>query len=156
MELQHAPEPWSRTTVTSPSERPIRLVIPAQLRTGLGCDVVGTSREHGERILDCLPRIGCVFADDSDGGSADGGRWWWVVPAGSHIGVSWPPSVTYTVGAHRADPSWTRARRGRFSPKPRLIHSPAGDSPYTPPIPLYFLACRLAGRVPSWSLAAGA
>jgi hypothetical protein len=150
MELQHAPDPWSRTPATSPSERPIRLVIPAQLRTGLGCDVVGTSREHGERILDCLPRVGCVFADDS---TADE-RWWWVVPAGSHIGVSWPPSVTYT-GARRADPSWTRVRRGPRSAKPRLIHSPAGDSPYTPPIPLYFLACRLAGSIPRWSLAGG-
>ncbi|MFF3482533.1 hypothetical protein ACFYXC_04550 [Streptomyces sp. NPDC002701] len=151
MELQHVPDPWSRTAVTSPSERPIRLVIPTELRTGLGCDVVGTSREHGERILDCLPRVGCVFAD----GSADDERWWWIVPAGSHIGVSWPPSVTYTVGAHRADPSWTRIRRGLLSARPRLIHNAAGDSPYTPPIPLYFLACRLAGSVPRWSLAGG-
>ncbi|MFC8195746.1 hypothetical protein ACFWBR_09050 [Streptomyces sp. NPDC060006] len=151
MELQHAPDPWSRTSATPPPEHPVRLVIPAQLRTRLGCDVVGTSREHGERILDCLPRVGCVFADDSAGGE----RWWWVVPAGSHIGVTWPSSVTYTAGAHRADPSWTRVRRGLRSGRPRLIHSPAGDSPYTPPIPLYFLACRLAGSVPRWSLAAG-
>jgi hypothetical protein len=152
MELQHVPDPWSRDVATSPSERPMRLVIPAELRTGLGCDVVGTSREHGERILDCLPHVGCVFADDS----ADDERWWWIVPAGSHIGVSWPPSVTYTAGAHRADPSWTRIRRGFLSDRPRLIHNPTGDSPYTPPIPLYFLACRLAGSVPRWSLAGGA
>jgi hypothetical protein len=138
------------TSATLLSELPGRLVIPAQLRTGLGCDAVGTSREHGERILDCLPRVGCVFADDSDGDE----RWWWIVPSGSQIGVTWPSSTTYTVGARLADPSWTRALRGPFADRPRLIHSPVGDSPYTPPIPLYFLPCRLAGSVPRWSLGA--
>ncbi|WP_405534909.1 hypothetical protein OG787_09510 [Streptomyces sp. NBC_00075] len=110
----------------------------------LGCDAVGTPREHGQRIMDSLPRVGCVFADDQ--------RWWWIVPSGSHIGVTWPPSTRYVVGAQLADPSWTRTRPASPSVRPRLIHSPEGDSPYTPPIPLYFLACRLAGSVPSWSL----
>ncbi|MDQ0948889.1 hypothetical protein QFZ24_002812 [Streptomyces phaeochromogenes] len=157
MELQHAPEPRPRTygsrlrpSATFPSGRSGRLVIPAQLRAGLGCDAVTTSREHGERIMNSLPRVGCVFADDFEGEE----RWWWIVPSGSHIGVTWPPSTTYTVGAHLADPSWTRARRGPWADRPRLIHSPAGGSPYTPPIPLYFLTCRLAGSVPSWSLGA--
>ncbi|GGX51460.1 hypothetical protein [Streptomyces fructofermentans] len=151
MELQHAPDPRFRRPATPVPTHPVRLVIPARLRAGLGCDAVGTSREHGERIMSCLPRVGCVFAD----GHAGDERWWWVVPAGSQIGVTWPPAMTYTAGAHRADPSWTRARRAPRSGTPRLIHSPEGDSPYTPPIPLYFLACRLTGSVPRWSLGAG-
>lgn len=130
-----------------PHESPARLAIPAELSAGLGCDAVGTSPEHGERIMDCLPRVGCVFADDE--------RWWWIVPSGSHIGVTWPSSTSYAVGARLADPSWTRALLRSRSARPRLIHRPEGDSPYTPPIPLYFLTCRLAGSVPRWSLGAG-
>lgn len=126
---------------------PGRLVLPARMTTGLGCDAVGLPREHGQRIMDSLPRVGCVFADDQ--------RWWWIVPSGSHLGVVWPPSIRYVVGAQLADPSWTRTRPVPPSARPRLIHSPEGDSPYTPPIPLYVLACRLAGSVPSWSLGAG-
>lgn len=129
-----------------PYEHPARLVIPAELSAGLGYDAVGTSREHGERIMDCLPRVGCVFAD------AD--RWWWIVPSGSHIGVTWPHTTSYAVGARLAEPSWTRAFRRSRTDRPRLIHSPEGDSPYTPPIPLYFITCRLAGSTPSWSLGA--
>jgi hypothetical protein len=102
---------------------------------------VGTSASHGERILARLPRAGCVFADD--------GRWWWIVPSGSDIGVAWPSSAPYVVG----DPSWTRARPDARTAGPRLIHGPDGDSPYTAPIPLYFLVCRLAGVPPRWSLA---
>ncbi|MGW3649888.1 hypothetical protein [Streptomyces sp. NPDC000878] len=113
----------------------------------LGCDAVGTPREHGQRIMDSLPRVGCVFADDQ--------RWWWIVPSGSHVGVTWPPSTRYAIGAQLADPSWTRTRPASPSVRPRLIHSPEDGSPYTPPIPLYFLACRLAGSVPSWSLGTG-
>ncbi|MGP4049873.1 hypothetical protein [Streptomyces sp. 2A115] len=149
MERQHALDLRSRTSVTLPHEHPVRLVVPAQLRTGLGgpgYDAVGTSREHGERIMNCLPRVGCVFADDE--------RWWWIVPSGSDIGVAWPSSTSYAVAAHLADPSWTRVLRGPRSDRPRLIHSPEGDSPYTPPIPLYFLTCRLSGSVPRWSLGA--
>ncbi|MER5539036.1 hypothetical protein [Streptomyces mirabilis] len=130
-----------------PHESPARLVIPAELSAGLGYDAVGTSPEHGERIMDCLPRVGCVFADDE--------RWWWIVPSGSHIGVTWPPSISYAVGARLADPSWTRALLRSRPARPRLIHRPEGDSPYTPPIPLYFLTCRLAGSTPSWSLGTG-
>ncbi len=155
----HAPRPLhSATHVTPrplhapsstrlPRERSGRLVLPARLVAGLGCDAVGTPREHGQRIMDSLPRVGCVFADDQ--------RWWWIVPSGSHLGVTWPPSTRYAVGAQLADPSWTRTRPASPSARPRLIHSPEDDSPYTPPIPLYFLACRLAGTVPTWSLGAG-
>ncbi|MEV0221644.1 hypothetical protein [Streptomyces sp. NPDC050704] len=146
MERQHVLDLRPPASATPPPEHPVRLVLPARLRTGLGCDAVGTPRDHGERIMDCLPRVGCVFADDE--------RWWWIVPAGSQIGVSWPSGTRYAVGARLADPSWTRALRGPRAGRPRLIHSPDGDSPYTPPIPLYFLACRLAGSVPRWSLGA--
>nr|WP_168516927.1 hypothetical protein [Streptomyces sp. S1D4-11]QIZ01422.1 hypothetical protein HEP87_06565 [Streptomyces sp. S1D4-11] len=130
-----------------PHESPARLAIPAELSADLGYDAVGTSPEHGHRIMDCLPRVGCVFADDE--------RWWWIVPSGSHIGVTWPAATSYAVGARLADPSWTRSLLRSRSARPRLIHRPEGDSPYTPPIPLYFLTCRLAGSTPSWSLGAG-
>ncbi|WP_329269577.1 hypothetical protein [Streptomyces sp. NBC_01451] len=127
--------------------RPGHLVLPARLTARLGCDAVGTLPEHGQRIMDALPRVGCVFADEQ--------RWWWIVPSGSDLGVTWPPGTRYVVGAQSADPSWTRTRPASPSARPRLIHSPEGDSPYTPPIPLYVLACRLAGRVPGWSPGAG-
>ncbi|KPH99291.1 hypothetical protein OK074_6103 [Actinobacteria bacterium OK074] len=119
-----------------------RLVLPVEPPAGPGYDAVGTSSEHGERIMACLPRVGCVFADDR--------RWWWIVPSGSHIGVEWPPGTTYLVGADLADPSWTGGRTPE-SGRPHLIHRPADDSPYTPPIPLYFLTCRLAGATPQWT-----
>ncbi|MFG2682144.1 hypothetical protein [Streptomyces sp. NPDC048392] len=155
MDLQHARDPRpsaatardrSRTSVTSGPPRrrrpdPASLPLPAGLRDGLGHDAVGIPAEHGERILACLPRAGCVFAD--------GGRWWWIVPSGSDIGVAWPPSTHYVAG----DPSWTRPRLADRVPGPRLIHGPDGDSPYTAPIPLYFLVCRLTGVPPRWSLA---
>jgi hypothetical protein len=111
---------------------------------GLGYDAVGTSREHGERIMECLPRVGCVFAHDK--------RWWWIVPAGSHIGVTWPVGTRYAVGARLDDLSWTRTTADSRSAGTQLIHDADGDSPYTPPIPLYFLACRLTGSTPHWSL----
>ncbi|POX52317.1 hypothetical protein C3488_09150 [Streptomyces sp. Ru72] len=136
------------------SEQPDRLCLPEELTAALGYDAVGIPARHGERITKCLPRVGCVFADDL--------RWWWIVPAGSDIGVTWPPTTSYAVDArvgpgaaadaHHRDPSWSGPRPGR----PRLIHRPDGDSPYTPPIPLYFLACRLAGSTPHWSLGVGA
>ncbi|MEU7338614.1 hypothetical protein [Streptomyces sp. NPDC007074] len=141
-----APEPRPHLPAAPSSEHPSRLVIPAELSPSLGYDAVGTSREHGERIMDCLPRVGCVFAAE--------GRWWWIVPSGSQIGVAWPSTTRYAIGARLAEPSWTRALRRPRQGRPRLIHRPAGESPYTPPIPLYFLACRLAGSVPRWSLGA--
>jgi len=135
----------------SPAEAPThdrvssgRLVIPAPLRASLGYDAVGMPREHGERILDRLQRVGCIFADAR--------RWWWIVPAGSHIGVIWPPSISYAIGAQVADPSWTSTRPKPGREHPRLIHSPETGQPYTPPIPLYFLTCRVAGSPPLWSL----
>ncbi|CAM5639465.1 hypothetical protein [Streptomyces fumanus] len=127
-----------------PPERTGRLRIPARFSTALGYDAVGLPHEHGERALACLPRAGCVFGDDL--------RWWWIVPAGSHIGVVWPPSSAYAVGGRLTDPSWTRTHRPHpAADRPRLIHAPRTGSPYTPPIPLYFLTCRLAGSAPRWT-----
>lgn len=142
MNPQHTPDPYPRSG--RHPEAPLGvpgLLIPEGLSGGLGHDAVGTTPAHGRRIMECLPRIGCVFADEH--------RWWWVVPAGSQIGVAWPSSTHYAAGA---------ALAGRRGPAPagrvRLIHRPAHDSPYTPPIPLYFLTCRLAGITPQWSPAA--
>ncbi|MFB8774726.1 hypothetical protein [Streptomyces broussonetiae] len=142
MDRTRTPEPPPTRSAPLVQDRPARrLRIPARLPASLGYDAVGTLREHGERILASLPRIGCVFADDR--------RWWWIVPADSHVGVDWPPGVRYSVGARLADPSWTPTRP---KPAPHLIHAPDAGSPYTPPIPLYFLACRLTGSAPRWSL----
>lgn len=136
-----------------PSSRPLRrppehtecLRIPARLSADLGCDAVALPREHGEQIMDRLPRVGCVFGDDR--------RWWWIVPSGSQIGVIWPPGTTYAVGARVADPSWTSTHRPKPGvDRPALIHAPRTGSPYTPPIPLYVLTCSLAGGPPRWRL----
>ncbi|CAL9658444.1 hypothetical protein [Streptomyces sp. NPDC090994] len=128
-----------------PPEHTERLRIPARLSADLGYDAVGLPREHGEHIMDRLPRVGCVFGDDR--------RWWWIVPSGSQIGVVWPPGTTYAVGARVADPSWTSTHRPKpGADRPGLIHAPRTGSPYTPPIPLYVLTCRLAGGPPCWQL----
>ncbi|MFF3904715.1 hypothetical protein ACFYZJ_01660 [Streptomyces sp. NPDC001848] len=146
-----SPHPFPHTSLLP--EPPGRLPLPEGLTAALGYDAVGIPKGHGERIMNCLPRVGCVFADDL--------RWWWIVPAGSDTGVTWPPTTSYAVDARlvpgavahaRRDPSWSGPRPGR----PRLIHRPDGDSPYTPPIPLYFLACRLVGSTPHWSPGVGA
>ncbi|WP_320781812.1 hypothetical protein [Streptomyces sp. CRN 30] len=129
----------------APPDHGGRLPIPERLSADLGYDAVGLPREHGEHLLDRLPVVGCVFADDRN--------WWWIVPAGSQIGVDWPPGTTYSVGARVADPSWTPTQRpGGGRHRPGLIHAPRTGSPYTPPIPLYVLTCRLAGTSPRWRL----
>ncbi|MGC9436825.1 hypothetical protein [Streptomyces sp. WG5] len=154
MDLQHTrdPRPSAATsrdrpcpsdTLREPRRHcpgPASLTLPTGLRADLGHDAVSTSQEHGERILAGLPRAGCVFADQ--------GRWWWIVPSGSDIGVTWPHGTHYVVG----DPSWTRPRPAVRPTGPRLVHGPDGNSPYTAPIPLYFLACRLTGVAPHWSV----
>ncbi|MFD0141148.1 MULTISPECIES: hypothetical protein [unclassified Streptomyces] len=108
-----------------------RLVVPQEFRTTLGCDAVGVPARYGFRILSRLPAKGCVYADTD--------WWWWLVPTGSDLDVSWPLPSCYAPGAEVPD------RR------PRLIHHPDGTSPYTPPIPLYLLTCQLTGIAPSWT-----
>ncbi|MFB7371294.1 hypothetical protein ACFC0D_15765 [Streptomyces sp. NPDC056222] len=109
-----------------------RLVVPPGFRTALGCDAVGVPARYGFRILSRLPAKGCVYADTD--------WWWWLVPTGSDLELTWPMPACYAPGAEIPD------RR------PRLIHRPDGTSPYTPPIPLYLLACQLTGTAPSWTL----
>ncbi|GGV06047.1 hypothetical protein GCM10010275_52380 [Streptomyces litmocidini] len=107
-----------------------RLTVPVGLHTGLGCDAVGVPARFGFKVLSRLPAKGCVYADSE--------WWWWLVPAGSDHDLTWPLPACYAPGAEIPD-------RG-----PRLIHHPDGTSPYTPPIPLYLLACQLTGTTPSW------
>lgn len=109
-----------------------RLIVPAGFRTSLGCDAVGVPARYGFRILSRLPSKGCVYADTD--------WWWWLVPTGSDLELTWPMPACYAPGAEIPD------RR------PRLVHRPDGTSPYTPPIPLYLLSCQLTGTSPSWTL----
>ncbi len=111
----------------------MRLAVPAGLHTGLGRDAVGVPARFGFKILSRLPANGCVYADSD--------WWWWLVPAGSDLDLTWPLPACYAPGARIPD------RR------PRLIHHPDGTSPYTPPIPLYLLTCQLTGIAPAWSAA---
>ncbi|WP_255305869.1 hypothetical protein [Streptomyces sp. Wb2n-11] len=109
----------------------VRLPVPPGLSVPLGCDAVGLPARHGFRMMAHLSRPGCVFADTD--------WWWWVVPAESDDGLLWPQPAQYVPGVYVP------------ATRPRLIHSPEGNSPYTPPIPLYLMACRVADTAPAWS-----
>ncbi len=61
------------------------------------------------------------------------------MPAESDHGLLWPQPAQYVPGVYVP------------ATRPRLIHSPEGSSPYTPPIPLYLMACRIADTAPAWS-----
>ncbi|MFE5856663.1 hypothetical protein ACFQ61_26080 [Streptomyces sp. NPDC056500] len=107
-----------------------RLVLPPTVVATLGCDAVGVPARFGFRLLRRLPRNGCVFAD------AD--WWWWIVPTGSDQELTWP------LPSHYAQDAFVPAT------DPRLIRWPDDRSPYTPPIPLYLVACQLTGTAPLW------
>ncbi|MFE0643979.1 hypothetical protein ACFW2Y_20540 [Streptomyces sp. NPDC058877] len=124
------PDPRSPDPTGSREPGATRLAVPVGLHTGLGCDAVGVPARFGFKILSRLPAKGCVYADSD--------WWWWLVPAGSDLDLVWPLPACYAPGAEIPD-------RG-----PRLIHRPDGTSPYTPPIPLYLLACQLTGTAPAW------
>ncbi|MFG2191930.1 hypothetical protein [Streptomyces sp. NPDC048639] len=130
-----------RRTRPAPTPRR-RLDVPSSLPLSLGCDAVGVSRHLGPRILEALPRTGCVFDD--------GERWWWVVPSGSHQGVTWPPEARYAVGGYVSAPRRQQQAGGRPG-APRLIHWPDDTMPYTHPILLYVAVCRATGSSPTWS-----
>ncbi|GHH50667.1 hypothetical protein [Streptomyces candidus] len=121
-----------RTGAGTGAGGPSRLLLPPALdHTPLGCDAVGLPAHYGQRLLDQLSRPGCVFAD--------GDLWWWIVPSGSDLGLPWPEPAQYAAEARVP------------ATRPRLVHTPQGPAPYTPPIPLYLMVCRLAGTAPVWS-----
>jgi hypothetical protein len=110
-----------------------RLPLPDGMAIPLGCDAVTVPARYGPLLLPRLPRVGCVYADESD--------WWWIVPSDSDVALDWPTPAHYAAGAlapERAD-------------APRLIHRPDDHVPYTPPIPLYLALCRVTGTTPAWS-----
>ncbi|MER6345652.1 hypothetical protein ACWC10_23845 [Streptomyces sp. NPDC001595] len=107
-----------------------RLSVPDGMTAPLGCDAVAVPARFGPLVLPRLPRVGCVYADDT--------HWWWLVPSDSDHDLEWPAPTRYARGAIVSD-------------APRLIHRPDGELPYTPPIPLYLTLCRLTGTAPTWS-----
>ncbi|MFJ5222521.1 hypothetical protein [Streptomyces sp. NPDC088400] len=111
--------------------RRVQLPLPPTLPATLGCDAVGVPAQHGFRLMARLPRTGCVFAD------AD--MWWWIVPAGSNLDLTWPSPVRYVAGTTVP------------ATHPRLIHWPEAPTPYTPPIPFYLMVCQLMGTAPAWT-----
>ncbi|MGW3623377.1 hypothetical protein [Streptomyces sp. NPDC000880] len=112
-----------------------RLALPPALSADLGCDAVGIPARYGLGLLGRLPRKGCVFVGDD--------WWWWIVPAGSDLELTWPLPSHYARGAYVPATS------------PRLIRRPDDTSPYTPPIPLYLMACHLTGTAPLWKAGVG-
>ncbi|MFI6346077.1 hypothetical protein [Streptomyces sp. NPDC050560] len=128
--------PLNKATATAARRRGRhreRLPLPQGAPAALGYDAVGIPQDDAARVMRRLSpsRAGCVFSL--------GELWWWIVPAGSHIDIAWPESTTYSVDAYV--PS---------GPRPRLVHRPDGDSPYTSPILLYIVTCQIAGTMPSW------
>jgi hypothetical protein len=115
--------------------RMTRLALPSALVANLGFDAVGVPARYGFRLLGRLPRNGCVFADND--------WWWWIVPAGSDLELTWP------LPSHYAREAYVPGTN------PRLIRWPDGTSPYTPPIPLYLMACQITGTAPLWTAGVG-
>jgi hypothetical protein len=118
-----------RRGLSTSSESPRRLPVPEGMTAPLGCDAVAVPARFGPLVLPRLPRVGCVYADET--------HWWWIVPSDSDYALEWPASVRYLTGAVVLD-------------APRLIHRPEGTVPYTPPIPLYLALCRVTGTTPTW------
>jgi hypothetical protein len=112
---------------------PRRLAVPDGMTAPLGCDAVAIPARFGPLVMPRLPRVGCVYADET--------HWWWIVPSDSDYALEWPAPARYATGAVVTDtPS-----------APGLIHRPDGRIPYTPPIPLYLALCRLTDTTPTWS-----
>jgi hypothetical protein len=114
-------------------DAPRCLPVPDGMTAPLGCDAVAVPARLGPLVMPRLPRVGCVYADET--------HWWWLVPSDSDYALEWPAPVAYSTGAIVLDPSRS----------PDLIHRPDGTLPYTPPIPLYLALCRVTGTTPSWS-----
>ncbi len=125
-----------RQRAGAPAPTPLRLHLPEGMTEPLGCDAVSVPARLGPRLMDRLPRVGCVYED--------GPRWWWIVPADSDVAMEWPAPVAYSAGAVVRDAGCRR---------PVLINRPEGGVPYTPPIPLYLALCGETGTTPGWSRA---
>lgn len=114
-----------------PAVDPVRrLRVPDGMTAPLGWDAVAVPDDLAPRVAPLLPRLGCVYADES--------HWWWIVPSDSDYALPWPYPAHYATGA---------LINGTAS----LIHRPEGTVPYTPPIPLYLALCRVTGTAPDWS-----
>ncbi|WP_063729525.1 hypothetical protein [Streptomyces sp. RTd22] len=104
-------------------------------------DAVGVAERYGPAVMERLPRVGCVLGA--------GGRWWWIVPSQSDVGVNWPSAAVYAVGAVPAGAPPGR-RTGRAAEGPRVVHSPDDGVPYTHPLLLHIAVCAVAGVSPAW------
>ncbi|GAA1720693.1 hypothetical protein [Streptomyces yatensis] len=118
-----------------------RLQLPPALRTDRAYDAVGIAERHGPGVMDLLPRAGCVLAR--------AGRWWWIVPPQSDIGVNWPAPAVYAVGAMVTGPPgrWTGPTGAE---EPGVVHWPGDGEPYTHPLLLHIAVCAAAGVSPAW------
>ncbi len=67
----------------------------------LGCDAVAVPARFGPLVLPRLPRVGCVYADET--------HWWWIVPSDSDYALDWPAPARYTTGALVPDSPVPRA-----------------------------------------------
>ena len=112
--------------------------MPDGMTAPLGCDAVAVPACLGQQVLPRLPRVGCVYADET--------HWWWIVPSDSDYALEWPAPARYATGA--VVPGSTSL--------PALLHRSDGTVPYTPPIPLYLALCRLTNTTPTWSRAVSA
>ncbi|MFG2317739.1 hypothetical protein [Streptomyces tendae] len=112
---------------------PLRLPVPDGMTAPLGCDAVAVPARLGQQVLPRLPRVGCVYADET--------HWWWIVPSDSDYALDWPAPARYATGA--VVPGAAEL--------PALLHRSDGTVPYTPPIPLYLALCRLTNTTPTWS-----
>ncbi|EFL28864.1 conserved hypothetical protein, partial [Streptomyces himastatinicus ATCC 53653] len=99
-------------------------------------DAVGVAERYGPAVMERLPRVGCVLAA--------GGRWWWIVPSQSDVGVNWPSAAVYAVCAVPAGaalrPAPARARQSAQRPGVQ-VRGTGGDRLRTgdrgrPPLPL--------------------
>ncbi|MFI2639569.1 hypothetical protein [Streptomyces sp. NPDC018610] len=118
------------------SGTPRRLPLPDGMTLPLGCDAVAVPARLGPSLMPRLPRVGCVYADET--------HWWFIVPADSDYALRWPAAAHYATGA-------VLPGTGGTDRLPALTHRPAGTVPYTPPIPLYLALCRVTDTTPAWS-----
>ncbi|GLV77253.1 hypothetical protein ACH4VS_18785 [Streptomyces hygroscopicus] len=117
-----------------------RLQLPPALRTDRAYDAVGIAELHGPGVMALLPRAGCVLAG--------AGRWWWIVPPQSDVGVDWPSPAVYAIGAMVAPRGRRTGPTGAEGP--RVVHWPADGEPYTHPLLLHIAVCAAAGVSPAW------